>query len=159
VAPGTRRHEAEQEAGTGYQGIRGSDWSSTLVRVRRLIGWTAGLAGVAALARLRARRRAATSPAPKSESAQGQPAQGQPAQGQPAQGQSAQGQPAQGQPADEPVDELRRKLAEARDPADFADPDLSESEDVSPDETIAERRRRVHEKAQEAIEAMKTLDG
>lgn len=122
--------------------------------MRRLIGWTAGLAGVAALARLLARRRAATSPAPP--------------------GEPAQGQPPQDPPVDDPVDELRRKLAETRGPADFADfdvadpdtnepavdePAVDEPEDGAPDETIAQRRRRVHEKAQEAIEAMKTLDG
>lgn len=50
----------------------------------------------------------------------------------------------------DPADELRRKLSETREaPAEPAAPPEPE-----PDETLDERRSRVHAKAQEAIEAM-----
>ena len=73
----------------------------------------AGLVGIAALARVLARRR--------------------PRHGAPSASSEA---PA---PASDPAEELRRKLSATR---------------ATPDETLEERRSRVHAKAQEAIEAM-----
>jgi hypothetical protein len=95
--------------------------------VRRLFGWTAGLVGIAALARLlAARRHRAEAPALP---------------------------PAL--PAEDPADELRRKLAESRDPgAAGAGP----TEPTEPKESLEERRARVHAKAQEALSAMDDLE-
>ena len=94
--------------------------------MRRLIGWTAGLVGIAALARLLAARRDRTeAPALPPVS-----------------------------PAGDPAEELRRKLAESR------DPDAPAAELPGPparDESLEERRARVHAKAQEALEAMDDL--
>jgi hypothetical protein len=92
--------------------------------VRRLIGWTAGLVGIAALARLLAARRDRTPP------------------------------PAS--PAEDPAEELRRKLAESR------DADAPAAEPTRPserNESLEERRARVHAKAQEALSAMGDLEG
>ncbi len=50
-------------------------------------------------------------------------------------------------PADDPAEELRRKLASARQPEPEAEP-------AAPEETLEERRARVHAKAREAIDAM-----
>lgn len=92
--------------------------------MRRLYGWTAGLVGIAALARLLAARRtrieAPALPPPP--------------------------------PAGDPAEELRRKLAESRDgvsPAAESAPKPSE-----PKESLEDRRARVHAKAQEALSAM-----
>lgn len=97
--------------------------------MRRLIGWTAGLVGIAALARLLAARRDRTeAPAP----------------------------PPPVSPAGDPAEELRRKLAESR------DPDAPAAELPGPparDESLEERRARVHAKAQEALSAMDDLEG
>jgi hypothetical protein len=95
--------------------------------VRRLIGWAAGLVGIAALARMLAQRQARR----EAEMRLPPPA-----------------------PAADPAEELRRKLSATRssDPAVTVDePPASSAE---PTETIEERRARVHAKAQEAIEAM-----
>jgi len=54
-------------------------------------------------------------------------------------------------PAADPAEELRRKLASARQP----EPDqAAATEPAAPEETIEERRARVHAKAREAIDAM-----
>jgi hypothetical protein len=94
--------------------------------VRRLVGWTAGAVGIAALARTLARRRVhhapAASPAP---------------------------------PVDDHAEALRRKLDETR--ATEAAPPAAEErepEPEAPQESLEERRARVHAKAQEAIDAM-----
>jgi hypothetical protein len=96
--------------------------------VRRLIGWTAGLVGIAALARLLAARRDRTEP----------PALPPPAP-----------------PAEDPAEELRRKLAESRD-ADAPAAERTETSERS--ESLEERRARVHAKAQEALSAMDDLE-
>ena len=91
--------------------------------VRRLFAWIAGLVGIAALARVLARRSRHEAPSASSEAAS---------------------------PAADPAEELRRKLSATRatpDSQDIAPP-------AAPDETLEERRSRVHAKAQEAIEAM-----
>jgi hypothetical protein len=96
--------------------------------VRRLYGWTAGLVGIAALARLLAARR---------------PRVGAPALPPPS-------------PAGDPAEELRRKLAESRDavsPAVESPPEPS-----VPKESLEDRRARVHAKAQEALSAMDGLE-
>ena len=104
--------------------------------MRRLIGWTAGLAGIAALAKLLHKRpQPAFPPAPPSGS-------------------------------DDPAEELRRKLAEARasastttatvaddPPAVATDADGDDPEPAGP--TIEERRADVHAQAQAAIDAMR----
>ena len=99
--------------------------------MRRLFGWTAGLVGIAALARLLAQRQARVGRAPA--------------------------------PAVDPADELRRKLDESRSEAAPAGHSPGPStaahrdEPAAPAETLAERRARVHAKAQEALEAMEAL--
>jgi hypothetical protein len=97
--------------------------------VRRLIGWTAGLVGIAALARLLAARRGRTEapalPPPVSR-------------------------------AGDPAEELRRRLAESRAAeAPAAEP----TEPSDRNESLDERRARVHAKAQEALSAMDDLEG
>ena len=83
--------------------------------VRRLFGWMAGLAGIAALARLLSARRAKVgAPAPT---------------------------------ASDPADALRAKLAETR-----SEPGATEPEER--DESLDERRARIHAKAQETIDSM-----
>ncbi|MFN8223179.1 MAG: hypothetical protein U0R50_08075 [Gaiellales bacterium] len=106
--------------------------------MRRLIGWMAGLAGVAALAKLLQRRtQPALRPASQSET-----------------------------PSGDPADELRRKLAEARAGTESAaaqadsaaEPTIAE-EPGAPDEAlarIAARRADVHARAQAAIDAMRS---
>lgn len=93
--------------------------------MRRLIGWTAGVVGIAALARMLARRRVHRAPA------------------------------APAPPVDDHADALRRKLDEAR-ASEAASPSTEEPEldREAPQESLAERRARVHAKAQEAIDAM-----
>lgn len=96
--------------------------------MRRLIGWTAGLVGIAALARLLAARR------DRAEAPALPPAS----------------------PAEDPAEELRRKLAESRD----ADAHAAEPTEPSErNESLDERRARVHAKAQEALSAMDDLEG
>jgi hypothetical protein len=96
--------------------------------MRRLFGWMAGLASVAALAKLYHRRRHEPPPA---DAADHEP---------------------------HPAEELRRKLDEVRatEPADdAAEPTADDSAEAS-STTIEERRAAVHARAQEAIDAMKS---
>lgn len=95
--------------------------------VRRLIGWTAGVVGIAALARMLARRRRAPKPV------------------------------AAVPPVDDHAEALRRKLdetraAEATVPTSTAGP--ADADEELPRESLEDRRARVHAKAQEAIDAM-----
>jgi hypothetical protein len=95
--------------------------------VRRLIGWTAGVVGIAALARALARKRVHEAPT------------------------------ASAPPVDDHADALRRKLDETRatEPAPpAAEEPQPESEPEAPRESLEERRARVHAKAQEAIDSM-----
>ena len=99
--------------------------------MRRLFGWTAGLVGIAALARILARRQArtATGPAPALD------------------------------PAEElrrKLDESRGRTA-ADDVGATSAPAAEQSPRAEPAETLDERRARVHAKAQEALEAMEAL--
>ena len=92
----------------------------------RLFGWLAGLVGIAALARVLARRR-----------------------------RSHEGPSVAPPVGPDRADELRRKLDETREEtaaseAPEQEPDAAEA----PSQTLDERRSRVHAKAQEAIEAM-----
>ena len=96
--------------------------------MRRLFGWTAGLVGIAALARILARRQARTAagPAPALD------------------------------PAEElrrKLDESRGQAASGDAAATTAG--LTATADQT--ETLDERRARVHAKAQEALEAMEAL--
>ena len=97
--------------------------------MRRLIGWTAGLVGIAALARLLAARRDRT---------------------------EAPALPPPVSPAGDPAEELRRKLAESRD-ADAPSAEATTTPEAV--ESLEERRARVHAKAQEALSAMDDLEG
>jgi len=95
--------------------------------VGRLFGWLAGLVGIAALARVLARRR------------------------------RRRDAPAVTPPVVEPdpAGELRRRLDETREETAASyehEPEPAAAE--APTETLDERRARVHTKAQEAIEAM-----
>jgi len=90
--------------------------------VKRVIAWFAGLVGIAALGRWLARR--THRPAPRPEA------------------------PVTAAGGD-PAEELRRKLAEARQGGPEPGPDAAPGE-----ETLEERRARVHAKAREALEAM-----
>ena len=101
--------------------------------MRRLIGWTAGVVGIAARARTLARRQR-QAPAPVVD-----------------------------RPVDDRAEALRRKLdetraakpaAEASPAADEPEPER-EPEAEEPRESLEERRARVHARAQEAIDAMK----
>ena len=66
-------------------------------------------------------------------------------------------------PATDPAHELKRRLEEARGAADDRDDfDAAEGQpvdEIEPARSIAERRRAVHEKAQEALGEMRTPDG
>ena len=100
--------------------------------MRRLIGWMAGLAGIAALAKVLHKR-----PQPALPSGS---------------------QPSDG---DDPAEELRRKLAEARATAATTPVASPVTEPADADETaptgpsLEERRADVHARAQEAIDAMR----
>lgn len=99
--------------------------------MRRLFGWMAGLASVAALAKLYHRWRH-----------EGRPAEG----------------PG---PEPDPAEELRRKLDEVRAtgaPDDGPGPTVAAAEEAASGATIEERRAAIHAKAQEAIDAMKGDD-
>ena len=96
--------------------------------VRRLFAWMAGLVGIAALARVLARRRPRHA-APSASSVA----------------------PA---PASDPPEELRRKLTATRATPDEPSESQDTAQPAAPAETLEERRSRVHAKAQEAIEAM-----
>lgn len=105
--------------------------------MRRLVGWMAGLAGIAALAKILRRRQ---HPKPGAQP---------------------------GLPVDDPAEELRRKLAEARagatppvaapdEPTDGQRvPETGAPGDGETAPTIAERRADVHARAQAAIDAMR----
>ena len=94
--------------------------------MRRLIGWTAGVVGVAALARMLARRRPApkpVAPPPADDHAEAL--------------------------------RRKRDETPATDAASTAAPaDVEDVEDEAPRESLENRRARVHAKAQEAIDAM-----
>ena len=92
--------------------------------VKRALASLAGLVGIAALGRWLARRR--------------HPAEAVP-------------EPHEG--ATDPAEELRRKLADARGAEPSAETAAAD-EPASPDETLEERRARVHAKARDAIDAM-----
>jgi hypothetical protein len=97
------------------------------VQVKRTLAWFAGLVGIAALGRfLAGRSRAKPVPAaPEPEAGDALTA-----------------------PGDDPAEELRRRLAEARAETDAPEP-IAER-----DESVDERRARVHAQAREAIDAM-----
>lgn len=105
--------------------------------MRNLVRWMAGLAGVAALAKLvRARPRTVPALPPGEELESGDPAA-----------------------------ELRRKLADARSaapettdesPVAVASPDERSPEE--PERSLDERRAEIHARAQDAIEAMRNDD-
>ena len=95
--------------------------------MRRLIGWTAGVVGVAALARKLARPR----PAPK-------PVAAPPAD-------------AHAEALRRKLDETRASDAAS---APTSTADVEDVEDEAPRESLENRRARVHAKAQEAIDAM-----
>ncbi len=101
--------------------------------MRRLFGWTAGLVGIAALARILARRQARTAagPAPALD------------------------------PAEElrrKLDESRGQATSGGAGATTtAGPAATPDAPAEPTETLDERRARVHAKAQEALEAMEAL--
>ena len=95
--------------------------------MRRLIGWTAGVVGVAALARMLARRR----PAPK-------PVAAPPADD-------------HAEALRRKLDETRASDAAS---APTSPADVEDVEDEAPRESLENRRARVHAKAQEAIDAM-----
>lgn len=114
--------------------------------MRNLVRWIAGLAGVAALARL-VRARSRTNPTLP---------HGEPASDTPVGGELEGGDPAA---------ELRRKLADARSGAPgtiedsaaaVAGPDESSPEE--PERTLEERRAEIHARAQDAIDAMRNDD-
>ncbi len=96
--------------------------------MRRLFAWTAGLVGIAALARLVAARRARLE-APALPAAR---------------------------PEQDPAEELRRRLAESRD--DTGQGAEAAGEPSAPTESLDDRRARVHAKAQEAMSAMDALE-
>ena len=96
--------------------------------MKRALASLAGIIGLAALGRWLAQRR---HPAPGVADAPPEPRT----------------EPIAAEPADDPAEELRRRLADAR----GAEP---EQEPAGEPESIEERRARVHAKAREAIDAM-----
>jgi hypothetical protein len=96
--------------------------------VGRLFGWIAGLVGIAALARVLARRSRRTQPAIA---------------------------PA---PAKDPADELRRMLAETRERSAPVEAGTEQPAGDRHTESLEERRARVHAKAHEALEAMEAIE-
>jgi hypothetical protein len=117
----------------GRKRRKGSSGKPTIYHgpVRRLLGWTAGVVGVAALARTLARSRR------RHETQQALP----------------------GPAVDDRAEALRRKLDETRaagEPRTDAPSDTTTTATADErSETLEERRARVHAKAQEAIEAMR----
>jgi hypothetical protein len=108
-----------------------------MAAVRRLFAWIAGLAGIAALARVLSTRRARVeAPLPPTQPAE-----------------------------DDPAEALRQKLSHARgedglETATVADePTSGGPSDEEPTETLDERRARIHAKAREAIDAMQDPPG
>lgn len=87
--------------------------------MKRALAWLAGIAGIAALGRMLARRRQPAETFVEHPTAA----------------------------VDDPAEELRRKLADQRQP----EPEL---EPAAVEETLEERRARVHATAREAIDAM-----
>jgi hypothetical protein len=87
--------------------------------VKRAFAWFAGLVGIAALGKMLARRRHSAESSVEHQDAA----------------------------VDDPAEELRRKLADKRQP----EPQV---ESIHVGETLEERRARVHAKAREAIDAM-----
>jgi len=96
--------------------------------VRRLIGWTAGVVGIAALARILARRRPVQPPVAASPVDDHADA------------------------LRRKLDEAR--AAEATDAPTSSATTAAPAEDEAPRESLEDRRARVHAKAQEAIDAM-----
>lgn len=96
--------------------------------MKRSLAWLTGIVGIAALGRMLSRRKASGTPVEP----------------------SAPPTPAVEEivldPAADPAEELRRKLAAARQPEPPAEPEVVE--------TLEERRERVHAKAREAMDAM-----
>ena len=92
--------------------------------VRRLFGWMAGLAGIAALARLLSARQARRT-----------------------------GSPPLLEPPRDPAEALREKLAHSGADAPTPPQDSIPADDAR-GETLDERRARIHAKAQETIDAM-----
>lgn len=87
--------------------------------MKRPLAWFAGLLGIAALGRWLSQRQHPAPIHPEAPEAA----------------------------ADDPADELRRRLADARQTEPTGEP-------APPEETLDERRARVHAKAREAIDAM-----
>ena len=100
----------------------------TIALVKRSLAWLAGIVGIAALGRMLSRRKASSAPVVLPDP----PA-------------TAADEIDVG-PADDPAEELRRKLAAARQPEPTSEPEAVE--------TLEERRARVHAKAREAMDAM-----
>jgi hypothetical protein len=107
--------------------------------MRNLVRWMAGLAGIAALAKLFGAR-PRTVPALTPAEPEG----------------------------DDPAAELRRKLAEARsgatepsaqEPVSAASAEPPERSPEQPERSLEERRAEVHARAKEAIDAMRNEDG
>lgn len=100
--------------------------------MRRVLTWLAGLAGIAALARLFSRRSEATPPAVA---------------------------PASVEIAADPAAELRRRLAESR--GDEPPETDQETDQAPPAEPLSldERRARVHERAKETLDRMHGAGG
>jgi len=100
----------------------------TIALVKRSLAWLTGIVGIAALGRMLSRRKAP--PAPVDQSSPPATAADEIVL----------------DPAADPAEELRRKLAAARQPEPTAEPEVVE--------TLEERRARVHAKAREAMDAM-----
>jgi hypothetical protein len=103
-----------------------------MAAVRRLFGWMAGLAGIAALARVLSTRRArvATRPPPT--------------------------RPGE----DDPAEVLRQKLSDSRGEHVPGTATVSTAPAADePTDTLDERRARIHAKAREAIDAMQNPPG
>ena len=96
--------------------------------MKRSLAWLAGIVGIAALGRMLSRRKSA--PAPDEHSTPIDTVTDEAAV----------------DPAADPAEELRRTLAAKRQPDEVGGPEA--------DETLEERRARVHAKAREAMEAM-----
>ena len=99
--------------------------------MKRSLAWFAGIVGIAALGRMLSRRKASGTPI------------------EPAAPPTPAVEEIAVDPAADPAEELRRKLAAARQPEQPEPP--AEPEAV---ETLDERRARVHAKAREAMDAM-----
>ena len=101
--------------------------------MKRVIVWLAGLVGIAALGRRLARRTHRPAEATETAAVTAAPRQ----------------EASVTAAGDDPAGELRRKLAAARRGEPEPGPDAAPAE-----ETLEERRARVHAKAREALEAM-----